>query len=44
MILVLQMRDGFLAFLEDLLLPGKSLRRKYSRCRSFMNGSSSLGL
>ena len=41
--LVLEMLQRLLGFLEDVLAPVEQLGRKYSRWRSFINGSLSVG-
>jgi hypothetical protein len=43
LVLVLEMLQRLLGYLEDVLLPASSLSRKYSRWRSFMKGSLSVG-
>ena len=43
LVLFLQVLQGLLGFLQDVLAPGQQFRRKYSRWRSFMNGSLSEG-
>ena len=43
LVVVLEMLQRFLGFLENVLPPIQQLMRKYSRCRSFMNGSRSDG-